>query len=114
MDLLFQSLKIFQANEDAFLTIKKTTEISDNLLQRDNIFIRNAAPAEILHQFDNNFFFSSKVSETKMSVFSMVNKIPSGQFAGRKTVKRTNQEIGMKPYLMWTICGIYSDSVTLK
>ena len=61
-----------------------------------------------------NFFFSSKVSETKMSVFSMVNKIPSGQFAGRKTVKRTNQEIGMKPYLMWTICGIYSDSVTLK
>ena len=39
LDLLFQSLKIFQANKDAFLTVKKTTEISDNLLQRDNIFI---------------------------------------------------------------------------
>ena len=69
MDLLFQSLKIFQANEDAFLTVKKTTE---SIFYRETIFL--SAPAEILRLFDNNFFFSSKVSETKISVFSMVNK----------------------------------------
>ena len=55
--------------------------------------IRNAAPAESLCQFDKNFFFLFKVSETKMSVFSMVKKIISRQFAGRKTVKRTNQDM---------------------
>ena len=55
--------------------------------------IRNDAPAESLRPFDKNFIFSFKVSETKMSVFSLVNKIISRQFAGSKTVKRTNQEM---------------------